>query len=264
MFNLAPLVALAIVQGLTEFLPVSSSGHLVLLQHWLGAYSGDVFLDVLLHVGTLGSVLCVYRAEIRRLLRFDPPAIQYIAAIVVGTVPAVIIGLLFKDPIERLFASPAAAGAALIFTGLVLFSTRGVRSSGRSHRGEWYPVPPALGRALLIGCAQALAILPGISRSGTTITASLWLKLPRAEAARFSFLLSVPAIAGALVLHLLDGVAPAGGNWIGAAVGALIAFAVGLVAIKLTAMAVIQRHFWKFAFYCLPLGVLVLLLLSRG
>lgn len=260
--NLVPLVVLALVQGLTEFLPVSSSGHLVLLQHWLGAYSGDVFLDVMLHVGTLGSVLWVYRAEVRRLLRFDPPAVQYMAAIVVGTLPAVAVGLAFKERIESLFSSPVAAGAALIFTGFILLSTRGARSDGRTLRGEWYPVAPPLGRALLIGCAQALAILPGISRSGSTISASLWLKLPRAEAARFSFLLSVPAIAGALVLQVLGGAGPQQEGWLGAGIGAVVAFAVGLAAIRLTAMAVIQRHFWKFAFYCVPLGVLVLLLLA--
>ncbi len=258
--NLGPLFALAFVQGLTEFLPVSSSGHLVLLQHWLGSHTGDVFLDVVLHVGTLGSVLFVYRREVGRLLRFDAPAVQYVVALVVGTLPAVAVGLLFKDRIEALFSSPAAAGAGLLFTGLVLLSTRRNRSDERTARGTWYPVAPSLSRSLLIGCAQALAIIPGISRSGSTISASLWLRLPRREAARFSFLLSVPAIGGALVLQLIDGAQPAEGGWLGLVLGALVAFGVGLVAIRLTTMAVVARHFWKFALYCLPLGVAVLLL----
>lgn len=258
------LILLAVVQGLTEFLPVSSSGHLVLVEHWLGAFTGDVFLNVVLHGGTLLAVLVVYARDIRRLLTFDALAVQYIVALVVGTLPAVAVGLLFQDAIEGLFSNPRAAAVALIVTGLFLFSTR-TRSGGERGRAigsEWHPVSPPLGKALLIGCAQALAIMPGISRSGATIAASLWLGVGRAEAARFSFLLAVPAIAGALVLQVFDGIPATEATPVGLALGALAAFVVGLLAIRLTALMVVQRHFWKFSFYCLPLGLVMYFLLD--
>ncbi len=256
------LLLLAVVQGLTEFLPVSSSGHLVLFQSWIDAYQGDVFLDVVLHVGTLLAVLAVYRREVFRLARFDAPAVQYLVALVVGTLPAVVVGLVFKEAIEALFHSPRAAAVALIVTGLILLSTRRAGRQGRKLPGDWHPVAPPLHKALMIGCAQAMAIVPGISRSGSTIAASLWLGLAREEAARFSFLLSVPAILGALVLTLLDGGITSEASPLGLVLGAAVAFGVGLFAIRLTALMVVQKHFWKFAFYCLPLGVLVWLLLG--
>jgi len=253
---------LAIFQGLTEFLPVSSSGHLVLLQYLFGHAEGDLFLDVVLHGGTLGSVVVVYRREIFRLLRFDRPALMYLLALFVGTLPAVVVGLLFKDQVEEAFAAPLVAAVGFFLTGLLLLSTRKVSSTDDLPE-PWEPRPIALKRAILVGCAQAMAICPGISRSGSTIAASLWLGLPRAEAARFSFLLSVPAIGGALVLMLLDGDIPTRVSSLGLALSALAAFAVGLVAIKLTALAVVRSHFWKFAFYVLPLSAVTLFLVLR-
>lgn len=258
------LIILAVVQGLTEFLPVSSSGHLVLVEHWLGSFSGDVFVNVVLHVGTLLAVLAVYAKDVRRLLRFDAVAVQYLVALLVGTLPAVAVGLLFKDLIEAQFANPRLAAVALVVTGLILLSTRsrGGEGRGRRYGAEWHPVPPSPGRALLIGCAQALAILPGISRSGSTIAMSLWLGVEREEAARFSFLLAVPAIGGALVLQFLDGMPTTEATTMGLVLGAFAAFLVGLVAIRLTALMVVQRHFWRFALYCFPLGVLAFFLLG--
>jgi len=253
---------LAIAQGLTEFLPVSSSGHLVLLQHFFGKEEGDLFLDVVLHGGTLGSVVVVYRREILRLLRFDRPALMYWLALAVGTIPAVVVGLLFKDQVEAAFAAPLFAAIGFILTGLLLLSTRKVPTTDDLPE-PWEPRPVPLGRAILVGCAQALAICPGISRSGSTIAASLWLGLPRAEAARFSFLLSVPAITGALLLMLLDGDIPTRVSATGLTLSALLAFAVGLVAIRLTALAVVRSHFWKFSFYVLPLSVVTLVLILR-
>ena len=257
------LIVLAVIQGLTEFLPVSSSGHLVLTQYWLGAVTGDVFLDVVLHVGTLAAVVVVYARDLKRLLSFDAAAVQYIVALGVGTIPAVLVGLLLKDTVEGLFHNPRLTSAALIATGLILLSTRGAhgREQTRRFHGEWHPVAPPLFTALLIGCAQALPIMPGISRSGSTIAAALWLGLAREEAARFGFLLAVPAIAGALVLQLLEGMPTTEATPVGLVLGALVAFLVGLVAIRLTALMVVQRHFWKFAFYTLPLGGAMLVLL---
>lgn len=262
--DIIAMLILAVVQGLTEFLPVSSSGHLVLLQHLLGTREGDVFFDVVLHLGTLGSVLVVYRREVLRLLRLDRPAWGYILGLAVGTLPAVAVGLLAKDAIEGVFASPAFAAVGLLVTAAVLYSTRASRPAPSVPVAVWEPRPVTLWRALAIGSAQAFAILPGVSRSGSTIAASLWSGLERAEAARFSFLLSVPAILGALVLQLADGAGQALGST-GAlaalAASALVAFGVGLLAIRWTALAVVQAHFWKFSGYCLVLGVAVLLML---
>ncbi len=261
MVEILNMLLLAVVQGLTEFLPVSSSGHLVLFQHFLGVREGDVFFDVILHVGTLGSILVVYRREILRLLKFDRAATGYLVSLAVGTLPAVVLGLLFKSHIEELFHSPVFAAGGLVFTAGILFSTR---FSGFSEPlgNPWEPKAPALGRALMIGVAQACAILPGISRSGSTIAAALWAGLPRAEAARFSFLLSIPAVGGALVLQLMDGQTSSPDETGRLLLAGLAAFAVGLVAIRWTALAVVQAHFWKFSFYCLFVGVAVLLILG--
>jgi undecaprenyl-diphosphatase len=259
MSHFLEVVVLAAVQGLTEFLPVSSSGHLVLLQQLFGGTEGDLFFDVVLHCGTLGSVLVVYRREIGRLLRLDAPSRRYVAALVVGTLPAVAVGLGLESVVEGLFHDAAAAGFGLLVTAGLLFSTRRARPAAAGSAEGWEPRPVAWHRAVLVGCAQALAICPGISRSGATISAALWLRLPRDEAARFSFLLSVPAIGGALLLKLLDGDLASRTGAAGLATGALVAFAVGLLAVRWTALAVVQRHFWKFAPYCLVVGVVVLL-----
>lgn len=261
------LLVLAVVQGLTEFLPVSSSGHLVLLQHLLHTRQGDVFFDVILHLGTLGSVLVVYRREVLRLLRLDADARGYVLSLAVGTLPAVVVGLLAKDLVERVFHEPVFAAWGLLLTAAVLVSTRG-RETSAALPEPWQPRTIPLAKALLVGSAQALAILPGVSRSGSTIAACLWLGVARAEAARFSFLLSVPAILGALVLQLVSGGASGSADGTGASewlllgCAALAAFGVGLLAIRWTALAVVQSHFWRFSAYCLALGVLALVLLG--
>jgi undecaprenyl-diphosphatase len=255
------MLLLAVVQGFTEFLPVSSSGHLVLFQYFLDARVGDVFFDIVLHVGTLGSILVVYRREILRLLKFDQPAIGYLVSLAVGTLPAVVLGLLFKDRIEELFHSPLFAAGGLLVTAAVLFTTRFCESSN-TLEDPWVPRAPALWRGFLIGVAQACAILPGISRSGSTIAAALWTGLPRAEAARFSFLLSIPAVGGALVLQLMDGQSADAAETGRLLLAGATAFGVGLLAIKWTTLAVIQAHFWKFSIYCLIVGVAVIVLLK--
>lgn len=256
------MILLAVIQGLTEFLPVSSSGHLVLTQHFLGALEGDIFFDIVLHVGTLGSVMVVYRKEIFRLLKFDKPALGYLLSLVVGTLPAVVVGLLAKDFIENLFHSPLFAAGGLLATALILFSTKFARDTGGALPEPWEPaaVPPL--KALVIGIAQSIAILPGISRSGSTIATSLWIGLPRAEAARFSFLLSIPAIGGALVLQLLGGELAGRTDTVMLLVAAVAAFGVGLLAIRWTALAVVQSHFWKFSIYCVIAGLVAFAILT--
>ncbi len=261
MVEILNMLLLAVVQGLTEFLPVSSSGHLVLLQHFMGVREGDVFFDVILHVGTLGSILVVYRREVLRLFKFDGAATRYLISLVVGTLPAVVVGLLFRNQIEALYHSPLVAAGGLVITAGVLFSTR-FSKSRQTLDDPWEPRAPALGRALFIGVAQGFAILPGISRSGFTIATALWAGLPRAEAARFSFLLAIPAVGGALVLQLMDGPSVSPGESGRLLLAGLTAFAVGLVAIRWTALAIVQAHFWKFSIYCLFVGVVVLVVLG--
>jgi undecaprenyl-diphosphatase len=209
----------------------------------------------------LGSILVVYRREILRLLKFDRAATWYLVSLAVGTLPAVVLGLLFMARIEELFHSPLFAAGGLVVTAAVLFSTR-FSGSSEPLGDPWEPRAPVLRSALLIGFAQALAILPGISRSGSTIATALWAGLPRAEAARFSFLLSIPAVGGALVLKLIEGQSASPEETGRLLLAGLVAFAVGLLAIRWTALAVVQAHFWKFSIYCLIVGVAVIVVLG--
>ncbi len=191
----AAAILLGLVQGLTEFLPVSSSGHLVLAQAILGIRSEGILMEVLLHVATALVVLGFYREKAIDLLRprFDDERNRYRLAIIVGLLPTAFVGLFLKDRIEELFERPGPTLAALAFTGIFLLLTR--LAPPRERR-------ITLGIALIIGLAQAVAIMPGISRSGATIACALFLGVRRREGAEFSFLLSVPAILGAA---LLDG-----------------------------------------------------------
>lgn len=208
-------IILGLVQGFTEFLPVSSSGHLVLAQHLFGLNGDLMTFDIFVHFGTLIAVLAVFYKSIisifmgcvsgLRSMLFDKRSISQVyhdsqeirmaLAIIIGTIPAGIIGLTLKDPIEELFSSVVLVLGALAVTGIMLLATFFVRK-GEERIGVL--------RGLLIGIVQAIAIIPGISRSGSTISAALFLKVDRRVAGEFSFLLSVPAIAGATVLALKD------------------------------------------------------------
>ena len=176
---------LGFVQGATEFLPVSSSGHLVITQSVLGSATQGVLFEVAVHVATLVSILIVYRARIaqiaRGVLERDREALAYVGLIVTATIPIVIAGLSAQDRIEALFDRPTVSGVGLLVTGAVLWSSRNVIARAARKR-------PALAAAVLIGLAQVCALVPGISRSGTTVVAALWLGVYAEEAAAFSFL----------------------------------------------------------------------------
>lgn len=264
---LDPLTAaiLGLVQALTEFLPVSSSGHLVLGQALLGSHarSGAAF-EVAVHFGTLLSVVVVFRPEIRRLLGATfaalaaprslgqrwagDPDLRLAGAILLGCVPAGVVGLAFKDQLEAAFESVTGVCVALVATGLVLLATRFARPGA----GE-----VTLGRSLLIGAAQAIAILPGVSRSGSTIAAALFLGIDRDLAARYSFLLSLPVIFGATLLKARDLAAapPAADALAALAIGAAVAFVAGIAALVLLLRLVRQGWFAHFGWYCLAVGV---------
>jgi undecaprenyl-diphosphatase len=248
---------LGVVQGLTEFLPVSSSGHLVVAQAVIGLSAPGVLIEVALHVATLLAVVIVYWQRIGQLIagafRADRPALTYVGLLVLGSVPAAVVGVLFADWFERAFDSLLVVGVNFLFTAAILWSTRWLRAAARTP----VPTPSA---AVAIGCAQALAILPGVSRSGTSISAGLWLGIEPARAAEYSFLLAIPAIAGAALLQAPD-VAEGAAAALG--MGPLLAgFATALVsgvfAIRLLVALLRRGAFHRFAPYCLVLGTLTL------
>ena len=267
---------LGVVQGLTEFLPVSSSGHLVLAQIWLG----DQFLflqqavafDLVLHVGTLLPVLYFYRRDLLEIIAalfrdFDTmrsSPVDWLTSndnrwlaflVVVGTIPTAAMGILLKDTFESLFHDPVPVCAALIFTGVLLMSTRFFeRPDGRTRL--------TLAMAVLIGIAQGFAITPGISRSGSTIAVALLLGVARNEAARFSFLLSIPAILGAVVLVTKDGVNLPVDGWPALAVGFVSAMVVGYLALWMLVALVNRGGLYRFAFYLWPAAILALMYLA--
>ncbi len=242
---------LGIVQGLTEFLPVSSSGHLVMIQSLLGVSEEGVVFEVALHVATLVSVLIVYRRRVIELvvgvLQRQPDALTYVAKLGVATLPAVAVVLAFGDFLEAQFDAPVVAGACLLLTGCLLWTTRWTAARAALPSPGWLA-------ALAIGCAQALAILPGVSRSGTTVAAALALGVAPLAAAEFSVLIGVIAIAGAAVRMLpeLAGVSGEGAAALGLAGGA--ALLSGIAAIWLFVRLLRSQVFHRFAYYAWAVG----------
>ena len=242
---------LGIIQGFTEFLPISSSGHLVLGQAILGIEQPGNEFEILVHLGTLASVLVIFFDDIKSLiLSLTSKKTQiFIMYILIGTLPAVGIGLGFKDLIYSLFENVTAVGGALIFTGVVLFGSSFANRQDKEH---------SFLTCILIGCAQAMAIIPGVSRSGMTISAALFLGLSAKEAARFSFLLAIPAIGGA---GLLTALVVSGGFQMPlpvALAGLTSSFAVGVVALKWLLGWLEQGKFHYFGIYCLAVGLITL------
>ncbi len=252
-------VLLGILQGATEFLPVSSSGHLVMGQALLGMELPGILFEVVVHLATLVSVVVVYRGRIGELIggvgRGDRNAFRYLGLLGVATIPAGLAGLFLRGGVEELFAAPWTVGVALLVTGATLFSTRW------ALRRE-LATPIGLRVALLVGLAQAVALIPGISRSGSTVVTALWLGVRPLEAAAFSFLMSVPAIAGAGVLML-----PEMGSEAGLPAGPLLLAAVvagvtGVLAIRTFVAMLKNRSFPAFSGYCWAAGILFLLWLG--
>jgi undecaprenyl-diphosphatase len=254
---------LGALQGATEFLPVSSSGHLVLGQVLMGISVPGITFEVLVHVATLLSVLVVYRGRILTLaegalVKREADAWRYLLFLAVATFPVAVVGLLFGDRIEAAFNSPATVGVALLFTGTILFTTRWALRRASSPR-------ITLRIAILVGLAQCVALIPGVSRSGSTVVTALWLGVAPVEAAAFSFLMSVPAILGAAILHLPELGESAGEIRVGALAGGFVAAAlVGILAIRLFVRMLRDRSFPLFAWYCWGVGGMLLVWLSLG
>lgn len=258
---------LAIVQGLAEFLPVSSSGHLVLARIALGLEEAGIALDVALHVGTLLATLWGYREQVLELIR-DVLAgrLRFFLWLVLATVPVGIVGAGFSGLLERAFRSQRVAGAGLLFTAVMLLigerARRRLEAGAPTSEDEGAGRQPTFRDALAIGCAQVLALCPGVSRSGTTISAGMLRGFRGKDAARLSFMMSIPAILGAAVKELPDametGFAGLGAGVVAAAV--LLAALVGWLALKGLLVTLARGAFRWFAAYCAIVGAIVLLI----
>ena len=253
---------LGLIQGLTEFLPVSSSGHLVLAQRLLGIDPPGVLLETVLHLGTLAAVILAFRKDLIHLAKSLTPrgsleGRKEIGLLIAGTVPIVVAGLLLRGTIGQLFDSLWVVGGALLATGGALLA-----ADRLSRRSTVRTKATTFVDAVKIGLAQTLSLLPGLSRNGITVAAGVSTGLSPRRAARFSFLLSIPALAGAGLLHLVevlrDGLPP-GVNAGGLALACAVSFVVGWTAIRGFLALVSRGRLWIFSAYCLGLGGLVLL-----
>ncbi|WP_233148672.1 undecaprenyl-diphosphate phosphatase [Rhodopirellula sp. MGV] len=256
--NIIQTIVLAIVQGIAEFLPISSSGHLVIIGAIFHQLTGAVqsespTMEIILHAGTLGSILVVFWRRILDLLSRDR---RVIPLIIVGTIPAVIIGLTIKSQFPMILKSPMLAGAMLLVTGGMLIVL------GKLPQRDGHYQNLSFVGAIIVGCFQAVAILPGISRSGSTILGGRLLGLKTDDAVTFSFLLAIPAISGATVLAIKDVLEESAPSHspVELAAGALISFVVGIFALKwLIGWSRQERLHW-FAAWCIPAGIIVLAL----
>lgn len=316
MLSVLQAIVLGLVQGLTEFIPVSSSGHLVLVPYLLSWPEPSLDFTVALHAGTLLAVLLYFRHDLwavtRGVLGIDRTqgGLTYKRLawwLVLATVPVVVIGLVWRDEVEGAFASPVRTAVELVATGLLLVATEVVRTRRvrrAADRGAQEPITvaasPGAARAAVAGTAlsegpaadaagtgdlgtdpadplgldlrrvgarqslamgllQALALLPGISRSGATIAGGVWAGLTRQAATRFSFLLSIPALVGAIVLSAPDLAGGGGGDPLALAAGVLAAFASGYLAIRVFLRLVATQRLTPFAWYCVAAAAVSLL-----
>ena len=270
LLTLLQSILLGIIQGFTEFLPISSSGHLVIVPYIFGwhipAQQGFVF-DVLVQLGTLLAVIVYFRKDLYRiilavingLLRkqpFSEPSARMGWLLILATIPAIIAGVLFRDPVERAFGSPVAAALFLLVTAAFLVIAERFGKRNRLLESvTWLD-------ALIIGLFQAVSLLPGISRSGSTITGGMLRNLDRTSAARFSFLMSVPVMLGAGTLAVYDLIqSPSFSAQIPTLVaGFITAFIVGYLAIRWLLAFLVKRPLYLFAIYCVAVSVVVLLI----
>lgn len=246
------VLILSVLQGVAEFLPISSSGHLALGKALLGLGEAGLRLDIALHVGTLIAVFAFYWTVIRRILVRQEWS--YVAKVILSAVPVGLVGVLFKDLLETAFASMQAIGCCLMATGVVLTATRFLP---RGEKGVSFL------SALGMGVAQAVAILPGVSRSGMTLAAARLAKVDAEKAAEFSFLMSAPPIAGAALLEVLKALKAAEVqatevSWGLCCLGAEVAAVVGYFALKFLLRSLKSDKFWLFGPYCLMVGLVAI------
>ena len=269
------VIILAIVQAITEFLPISSDGHLVFFQKVMNMKDTSLFLDLVLHMGTLLAVIIYFFRDLLNIL-FDAisaigelaqgnrwgdvmyrnPNLKLFFYVVLATIPACLVGFFLLKPIEASFNSFWFVGVSFIFTGCVVFLTKRFQANEGKNLNQL-----KLMDAIWIGIAQSLALLPGVSRSGMTISTALFRGLDRDLAFRFSFIMSIPAILGAFVLKLKDNMQELenGRIWI-YLMGASISFALGLLVIRILSRIILRGNFYLFAYYSFFIGILTLIL----
>lgn len=235
-------LVLGLVQGLTEFLPVSSSGHLVVFQTLFGVQGPSVAFDAAVHGATLLAIVVYFRGRLAEIVTTRD--LDYLGKLALGTVPIAVVGGVWQSEVEAAFHAPAIVPITLAATGTLLLSLYLRRAENGRPEPTW-------AMAFAIGLAQAVALLPGISRSGSTIVAALWLGLAAPAAAEFSFLLGIPALAGAVGLQadVMVDVADGSGS-VPLAIGTIVAFASGLAAITLVFRLLARKGFRRFGFYC--------------
>ncbi|MBN2428656.1 MAG: undecaprenyl-diphosphatase UppP [Deltaproteobacteria bacterium] len=255
-------IFLGFIQGMTEFLPVSSSGHLAIAQHYLPNFQQPgVLFDVMLHVGTMVAVIIYFRKDIIQLatspfLKGEEPKVyrHMLKLLILGSVPTAIIGLLFKDFFTGLFDNLTVVSSMLLVTGCLLFVSERVRNDGRRTADM------NISDALIVGIAQGCAIVPGISRSGATISTLLFKGVEGETAARFSFLLALPAVFGAALLSLKDISQVASAEVPAYVLGTAVAFAAGLFSIHFLMKVIRKKRLFAFAIYCWLAGATFLLI----
>jgi undecaprenyl-diphosphatase len=273
--NILQAILLGIVQGITEFLPISSSGHLVLGKELLGVHTQGIAFEVFVHFGTFLAVLTIFWGDCWNILKAWANALRHPSPgqwslryqedpffrlgflIVLGTIPAIIVGLLFEHEIEAAFSNPLFVSFALLVTGTILLGTRWTKPRATRF---------GMVRALIIGCAQAFAILPGVSRAGSTIAAGMYVGVERSEAARFSFLLALPVILGACVVEGKElwqtGIPSQQGMTL--LVGTIVAYVVGVIALKWLLGVIRRGRLDWFAYYCYAVGLAGIIWFARG
>jgi len=263
--ELVKSLILGLIQGLTEFLPVSSSGHLVLAQYFFGVEEGGVALDVVLHLGTLAAVIIFFWRDIVRLASAVPYLFskkggeqkqgdkRVLWMLVAASVPTAILGFAFEDFLTSLYATPAVVPYTLLVTAVLMFFANRMLDGRRRLPGM------KTGNALLIGVFQGLAIMPGISRSGSTIFGALLQGFQRDEAARFSFLLSIPAILGATVFKFDEISALSASYALPLLAGFLAAAVAGYIAIQFLLALIRREKLYVFSIYCAVIAVISLI-----
>jgi undecaprenyl-diphosphatase len=252
MVTLLEILILAVVQGLTEWLPISSSGHLVMIQKYLGLNLPLIF-SVMFHTGTIIVVLVAFKKDIADIVKalakrdLETEEGRLALFIAVGSVPIALIGLIFHDFFEFLFNNLQVVGLALLTTGIILFFSE--KRKGNKKLG--------ILDSLIIGLAQAVAIIPGVSRIGVTVATGLLRKIDKVTAFKYSFLLAVPAVIGATVLESRELVV---GNIdvIPLFLGAIVSMIVGFASLKLLQKIIMREKFNLFAYYCWAVGLLII------
>jgi len=248
-------ILLGLIQALTEFLPISSSGHLVITQKILGHDMKNLIFEVILHFGTLFSIIIFFWNDLKKIfiniILNDKSTKHFVMKIIVATLPALIVGLLFQDKFIYFFNNLTTISIAFLVTSLILFSTKFIKKNNKKIN---------IKIAFLIGLAQVFALFPGISRSGITIATSLILGVDRRESAKFSFMLAIPILLGAGILQFQELLMIEEFPIYISSFGFFSSLIFGLVMIKILFDIVFNNYFWIFSFYCLFISIITFLI----